>query len=151
MVPAALHWRVGLAPPCGHPYTLPAAACSHSVRVPPPAQAIFEALESVRHHDWYTACGTEVFLYRGAWQVGREHQRSAIVLGACQIGADSSYQALLSSSCWQPSWPPALGGTQSAPTTPSVQEWEPWEADMVVPLSPAELQQKVGRGGVQRL
>ncbi|KAI7836737.1 hypothetical protein COHA_009375 [Chlorella ohadii] len=53
-------------------------------------QAIFEALDTVRHRDWYTACSTEVFLYRGAWQ-----------------------------------------------------EWEPWEADMVVPLSPGELQQKV--------
>lgn len=32
-------------------------------------QAIFEALDTVRHRDWYTACSTEVFLYRGAWQV----------------------------------------------------------------------------------
>ncbi|EFN53574.1 hypothetical protein CHLNCDRAFT_6736, partial [Chlorella variabilis] len=40
--------------------------------------------------DWYHECGTEVLLYRGAWQ-----------------------------------------------------EWEPWEVDLAVPLSPAELQQKV--------
>ena len=34
------------------------------------AQAIFEALEAVRHRDWFAACGTQVLLYRGAWQVG---------------------------------------------------------------------------------
>lgn len=53
-------------------------------------QAIFRALGVVREQDWYHECGTEVLLYRGAWQ-----------------------------------------------------EWEPWEVDLAVPLSPAELQQKV--------
>ncbi len=32
-------------------------------------QAIFQALERARHQDWFQDCGTEVFLYRGAWQV----------------------------------------------------------------------------------
>ncbi|KAK9823424.1 hypothetical protein WJX72_002667 [[Myrmecia] bisecta] len=51
-------------------------------------QAIFKALEVVRHRSWWAGC--EVWLYRGAWQ-----------------------------------------------------EWEPWEIEMAVPLSPAELQRKI--------
>lgn len=50
-------------------------------------QAIFRALEDVRHRDWYSACSTTVLR---AWQ-----------------------------------------------------EWEPWEVDLAVLLSPAELERKV--------
>ena len=53
-----------------------------------PNQAIFRALEEVKHDAWFAAAA--VYLYRGAWQ-----------------------------------------------------EWEPWEADMCVPLSAADLQAKV--------
>lgn len=31
-------------------------------------QAICQALEVVRHRQWYRSCSTQVFLYRGAWQ-----------------------------------------------------------------------------------
>ena len=54
-----------------------------------PCQAIFRALEEVKHEAWFAA--SAVYLYRGAWQ-----------------------------------------------------EWEPWEADMCVPLSAADLEAKVG-------
>ncbi len=36
---------------------------------PPPLQVIFQTLDVVRERDWYRQCGTDVLLYRGAWQV----------------------------------------------------------------------------------
>ncbi|GAB4813077.1 hypothetical protein N2152v2_000123 [Parachlorella kessleri] len=86
-------------------------------------QAIFRALDMVRHRDWYSECGTEVLLYRGAWQ------RAAVLPLFALIrvhSRTSSAQALVRSAGAR------LGGA-----------WEPWEADMVVPLSPGELARKI--------
>lgn len=139
------------------PYTLPAAACSHSVRVP--------RLRRPFSRPWRrcaTATGTQPAARRSSCTAapGRWAGHTAVGGRAGRLSKRCLQTAAPMKHCWHP----ALGGIQllacqtasssvkhsDRPSHPFVQEWEPWEADMVVPLSPAELQQKVGRGGVQR-
>ena len=96
------------------------------------AQAIFRALDTVKREDWFRQ--TQVYLYRGAWQVLGAQHRPALCKG---LAEPEIHPPRVSSQCSSDAWHiPVLMRF-------SLQEWEPYEADLAVPMTSSDLSLKV--------
>lgn len=96
------------------------------------AQAIFRALDTVKREDWFRQ--TQVYLYRGAWQVLCAQHHPALCKG---LAEPETHQTRVSSQCSSDAWHIAVLMHFS------LQEWEPYEADLAVPMTSSDLSLKV--------
>ena len=97
-------------------------------------QAIFKALKIVKREDWFLQ--TKVYLYRGAWQVCWRLTPFPEVAGAYSKSALRSLSCSPFSGIAMAAWPSKFSLRCS-------QEWEPYEADMAVPMTSKDLSLKV--------
>ena len=96
------------------------------------AQAIFRALDAVKREDWFQQM--QVYLYRGAWQVLGAQHRPALCKG---LAEPETHPLCVSIQCSSDAWHSAVLMRLV------LQEWEPYKADLAVPMTSSDLSLKV--------